>query len=143
MRSTYEAKKVLRDLGMPYEHIDAYKNDCMLFWKATAGLDKCSERIESRYKTNHRRGKKIAHKVLHYFSLTLRLQKLYISKERASDMRWHKDKHVDDGILRHLVDSVDWKEQDLHYPQLSQDPCNARLRLASDSFNPFRNMSTL
>ncbi|KAK9995691.1 hypothetical protein SO802_020377 [Lithocarpus litseifolius] len=32
-RSTYEAKKILRDLGMLYEHIDACKNDCALFWK--------------------------------------------------------------------------------------------------------------
>ena len=32
-RSTYEAKKILRDLGMSYEHIDACKNDSALFWK--------------------------------------------------------------------------------------------------------------
>ena len=30
-RSTYEAKKILRDLGMSYKHIDACKNDCALF----------------------------------------------------------------------------------------------------------------
>ena len=32
-RSTYEAKKILRDLGMSYKHIDPYENDCTLFWK--------------------------------------------------------------------------------------------------------------
>ena len=30
-RSTYEAKKILRDLSMSYKHIDACKNDCALF----------------------------------------------------------------------------------------------------------------
>ena len=30
-RSTYEAKKILCDLGMSYKHIDACKNDCALF----------------------------------------------------------------------------------------------------------------
>ena len=39
-RSTYEAKKILHDLGMLYEHIDACKNDCALFWKKNENLDK-------------------------------------------------------------------------------------------------------
>ena len=30
-RSTYKAKKILRDLGMSYKHIDACKNYCALF----------------------------------------------------------------------------------------------------------------
>ena len=30
-RSIYEVKKILRDLGLSYEHIHAYKNDCELF----------------------------------------------------------------------------------------------------------------
>ena len=37
-RSTYEAKKILRDLDMSYEHIDACKNDCALFWKENENL---------------------------------------------------------------------------------------------------------
>ena len=31
LRSTYETKKKLHDLGMSYEHIHARKNDCALF----------------------------------------------------------------------------------------------------------------
>ena len=49
-RSTYEAKKILRDLGMSYEHIDACKNDCALFWKENENLDKCSVCEAPRYK---------------------------------------------------------------------------------------------
>ena len=72
-KSTYEAKKMLRDLGMSYEHIDACKNDCILYWKENEGLDKCPQCQEFKYKLNHSRGKKIAHKVLCYFPLTPRL----------------------------------------------------------------------
>ena len=32
-KSTCEAKKILCYLGMSYEHIDACKNNCALFWK--------------------------------------------------------------------------------------------------------------
>jgi len=39
--STYEAKKILRDLGMLYEHIDAYEHE---------NLDKCSVCEVPRYK---------------------------------------------------------------------------------------------
>ena len=38
-RSTYEAKKILRDLGLSYKHIHACKNDCALVWKENANLD--------------------------------------------------------------------------------------------------------
>ena len=49
-RSTYEAKKILHDLGMSYEYIDACKNDCALFWKESDNLDKCPVCKAPRYK---------------------------------------------------------------------------------------------
>ena len=57
--STYEVKKILRDLGMSYEHIDACKNDCALFWKENENLDKCLVCEEPRYKDTQAQGKKI------------------------------------------------------------------------------------
>ena len=49
-RSTYEAKKILCDLGMSYEHIDCCKNDCALFWKENENLDKYPMCETPRYK---------------------------------------------------------------------------------------------
>ncbi|XP_059284098.1 uncharacterized protein LOC132037582 [Lycium ferocissimum] len=39
--SYYEAKKVIRDLGLSYKKIDACKNDCMLYWKDDNCLESC------------------------------------------------------------------------------------------------------
>ena len=39
--NTYQAKKFLRDMGLGYEKIPAYRNDCMLFWKDNKHLDSC------------------------------------------------------------------------------------------------------
>ena len=86
-RSTYEAKKILHDLGMSYEHIDACKNDCALFWKETEKLDKWPVCEVPKYKDTLAQGKKIPHKVLRYFPLTPRLRRLYMSSQRAKDMR--------------------------------------------------------
>jgi hypothetical protein len=140
-RSTYEAKKILRDLGLSYEHIHACKNDCALFWKENANLDVCPECKESRYKVNHVSGTKITHKVLRYFPLTPRLRRLYMSRKRAEDMRWYIDKRVDDGISRHPADSEEWKEFDVQHPRFAFEPRNVRLGLATDGFNPFGNMN--
>ena len=56
-RSNYEVKKILRDLGMSYDHINACKNDCELFWKENENLDKCSVCKAPRYKDTRAQGK--------------------------------------------------------------------------------------
>ena len=104
-RSTYKAKKILHDLGMIYEHIDACKNDYALFWKENENLDKCPVCEVPRFKDTCAQGKMIPHKVLHYFPLTPRLRRFYMSGQRAKDMRWYIDKRVDDGIMRHPANS--------------------------------------
>ncbi|XXG77965.1 hypothetical protein AAC387_Pa08g2009 [Persea americana] len=135
--SVYEAKKLLRDLGMGYKNIDACKHNCVLYWKENAQLDKCPECEEPRYKVNDGKRKKVPHKVLRYFPLTPRLRRLYMSRKTATEMRWHSEKRVDDGIARHPADSVEWKEFDKKYPEFAQETRNVRLGLATDGFNPF------
>jgi hypothetical protein len=49
-KSTYEAKKYLRDLGLEYEKIPACRNDCMLYWKETEKLDICTMCRASKWK---------------------------------------------------------------------------------------------
>ncbi|KAA0067295.1 Transposon, En/Spm-like protein [Cucumis melo var. makuwa] len=141
--SYYEAKKRLRDLGMGYESIHVCKFDCALFWKDYASLDKCPHCGESRYRLNDRKGKQISHKVLRYFPLKARMQRLFLSEHTAVDMRWHKGKRCEtEGILRHPPDAEGWKHFDEQYPCFASDARNVRLALSSDGFNPFGNMST-
>lgn len=139
-KSIHDAKKLLRDLGLSYELIDACINDCVLFWKENANLDKCPKCNTSRYKINGRRGKKIPHKILRYLPVTPRLKKLYMNKKIAKSMRWHKDKRVEDGELRHPADGEEWKEFDTQHPEFALEPRNVRLGIATDGFNPFGNM---
>ena len=140
-RFTYEAKKILRDLSMSYEHIYTCKNDCALYWKENKNLDKCPMYKAPWYKDTRTQGKKIPHKVLCYFQLTSRLRRLYMLGQRAKDMRWYIDKRVDDGIMRHPVDSEEWKKFDLQHPDFALEPRNVRLGLATDGFNSFRKMN--
>ncbi|KAF7128108.1 hypothetical protein RHSIM_Rhsim11G0023200 [Rhododendron simsii] len=140
-KSINECKKLLRDLGLGYEFIHACPMDCVLFWKEKAHLQKCPKCHSSRYKVNDGKGKKIPQKILRYFPLTPRLQRLYMTLEIAKDMRWHSDKRVDDEQMRHPADTPQWKEFDRIYPEFSMETRNVRLGLATDGFNPFGTMS--
>jgi uncharacterized protein YybS (DUF2232 family) len=52
-------------------------------------------------------GKKISQKVLRYFPIKPRLQRLFISKDIAKQMRWHKDERKDDSnTLGHPTDAI-------------------------------------
>ncbi|TYJ99687.1 hypothetical protein E5676_scaffold562G00810 [Cucumis melo var. makuwa] len=77
------------------------------------------------------------------FEELTKLKRLFLSKRIASEMRWHKDKRVDTkDVLRRPADVAGWKHFDKEFPQFASEPRNVCLGLASDSFNPFGNMST-
>ncbi|BBH03030.1 hypothetical protein Prudu_013783 [Prunus dulcis] len=101
-------------------------------------LDTCPICNESRFKmTSQNRTTKIPQKVMRYLPLKPRLQRLYMSTHTATDMRWHKEKRVDDDVMRHPADGEAWKEFDRTFPEFAADPRNVRLGLATDGFNPY------
>ena len=57
-------------------------------------------------------------------------------------MKWHTNGRVNDGLLRHPADSKTWKSFDSKYIEFSSEPCNVRLGLAADGFDPYGNISS-
>ena len=89
-----KVQRMVRDLGLDYVKIHACENDCVLFWKENADLDSCSICIQSRWKNlndgaekdavdvvadgiNNNK-KRLPRKILRYFPLTPRLQRIYM-----------------------------------------------------------------
>ncbi|XP_042983252.1 uncharacterized protein LOC122312657 [Carya illinoinensis] len=108
----------------------------------TVDKEACSKCEEPRWVSTRGKKGKIPHKVLQYFPLKLRLQRLFMSKNIAKSMKWHREERVDDhSTLRHLADSKMWRQFDKHHTWFAQDSCNVKLGLVSDGFNPFNNMS--
>lgn len=144
-KSYHEAKTLMRELGLGYIAIHACKYDCALFWgKDNENLRSCPECGEPRYKVVEGKFKKIPQKVLRYFPLKPRLQRLFMSRMTAVDMRWHKEKRVrEENVFRHPADSKVWEDFDKENEWFSNEPRNIRLGLASDGFNPFGDMSTM
>jgi hypothetical protein len=103
-------------------------------WKDEIYLDEDRQPKSSR--------KKCPVKVLRWFPLIPRLQRLFMSEHIAPHMRWHEKDCTKDGVLRHPADSEAWKSFDLLHPEFSANSRNVRLGLTSDGFNPFGNIST-
>jgi hypothetical protein len=82
-KSYNDMKVLLRKLGFGYVSIDVCKYDCALFWKDNEDDDHCPVCGFTRWKVNKEGRKKVPHKVLRYFPIIPRLQKLFMSKQRA------------------------------------------------------------
>ncbi|KAF7152381.1 hypothetical protein RHSIM_Rhsim01G0150600 [Rhododendron simsii] len=63
-----------------------------------------------------------------------------MNKKIGKNMRWHKDKRVDDEEWMHPADGDEWKEFDIQHPEFALEPRNVRLGIAIDGFNRFGNM---
>ncbi|KAG8472230.1 hypothetical protein CXB51_034470 [Gossypium anomalum] len=150
-QSCQDMKRLIKDLGLGYDKIHSCPNDCMLYWGDQKNQQSCHVCGKSRWMNSNTEDvntdeggaqlRKKPVKVLRYFPLIPRLQRLFMSSKTAESMRWHNDQRTDDGLLRHPADSLAWKSFDSKFPSFS-DPRNVRLGLAADGFNPFKIMST-
>lgn len=83
--SFHKARKVIRDLGLNYEKIHSCPNDCIFFWNDNSNLDNYVVCGSSRWKnvcdelTN--KTTKVPAKVLRYFPLKPRLQRIFMCSE--------------------------------------------------------------
>jgi hypothetical protein len=143
-----KVQKVVRDLGLDYQKIHACVNDCVLFRKDYEKMDKRPKCGECRWKmaasdekdeesSCGSPKKRVPRKILRYFPLTPRLERLYMRECTSSQMRWHKEGLVSDDKMRHPADSMGWKHVYNKYPEFASDVRNVRVGLASDDFNPF------
>ncbi|GKG20420.1 hypothetical protein Tco_0380221, partial [Tanacetum coccineum] len=70
-----------------------------------------------RWKDSNTPGKKVPKKVLRYFPIISKLQRLYKSSHTAKDMIWHATgKCTEPGKMQHPIDGRAWKKFDTKYP---------------------------
>ncbi|KAK9049145.1 hypothetical protein SSX86_031888 [Deinandra increscens subsp. villosa] len=81
--SMYEAKKLLKGIGLEYEKIHACENDCVLFWNEHKDASECPTCGTSRWKKNT---KNVPRKVLWYFPPIPRFRRMFSSPEIAHDL---------------------------------------------------------
>ncbi|XP_026428816.1 uncharacterized protein LOC113324740 [Papaver somniferum] len=133
-RSTYQAKKILKAMGSWYTKIHACINNCILYWNEYKDEKVCPTCKAPRWKVD-RDGKvyeNVPAKVLWYFDIIPRFQRLFQSKPTVEDLIWHDTTRNKDGVLRHPADSHSWREIDNNFPEIKGDPRNLRLAVSTD-----------
>ncbi|CAM8928535.1 unnamed protein product [Rhodiola kirilowii] len=132
-----DIKKILKNLGLSYETIHACEYGCILYYKEFENLCSCPVCNEPRYvHSDHMT--RVPKKVVKYFPLTPRLQRLYMSSHIAKEMRWHAHRRTsNDGIIRHPADGKAWQDFNKEFPSFASEIRNVRLGLSTDGFNPF------
>jgi hypothetical protein len=142
-KDMYQSKKLLSALGMEYEKIDVCKDNCMIFCKEQKNEMKCLKCGKPRFvEVINEDGEKVmtntTNKQLCYMPLTPRMKSLFISKNTARHMRWHKEGvHENDQVMVHLPDSEAWKaldDFDLDFARAARNVC---IGLATDGFSPY------
>ncbi|XP_052295778.1 uncharacterized protein LOC127901818 [Citrus sinensis] len=112
-KSMYEARKIMKLLGLDYEKIHACRNDCILYRNEFENLSECP-----------------------------RLKRMFQSPQTAENLTWHENKRIRDGKLRHPADSPAWQLIDKKWPDFAQEPRNFWFALSSDGINPHSTLST-
>ncbi|GJR91247.1 putative transposon, En/Spm-like protein [Tanacetum coccineum] len=108
---------------------------CILYWKDNKELTVCPTCGISRWKVDNKTHKvyeNIPAKVMWYFPIIPRLQRLFKLESISEDLRWHATRRITDGVLRHPADSQAWRTIDEKFPEIAKDPRNLRLGISAD-----------
>nr|GEV27232.1 hypothetical protein [Tanacetum cinerariifolium] len=135
VEKTYQAKKLMRMMGSGYKKIHVCSKNCILYRKDNKDLTVCPTYGISRWKVDnktHKVYKNIPAKVMWYFTIIPRLQRLFKLESISEDLRWHATRRIKNGVLRHLTDSQAWCTIDEKFPKIAKDPRNLRLGISAD-----------
>ena len=140
----YRSKRMVSELGLGYEKIDACPNHCMLYYKENSDKNVCLVCKESRFKPKTTtKNKDVPYLVLRYFPIIPRLQRLFMIVNTSKYMQWHADGvRQHESMMTHPANAEAWKKFNTAHPKFALDPQNVRLGLCTDGFNPFSNSSS-
>jgi hypothetical protein len=65
------------------------------------------------------------------------MEQMFRTLAQVELMVWHWKNQSQDGLLRHAVDSKQWKFIDVHWPTFSREVRNVQLGLVIVGVNPF------
>lgn len=138
--NTYEMKKMIMKMGLEHEAIHCCSNGHILYDGSDhEHLSECPNCGDSRYV---RGSDTIPKKVLRYFPIIPRLQRLFRCPEVAALMKWHATNKSDDGYMRSAVDSPQWAAVERIDPTFKEEDNNVYMGLVADGVNPFGNQSS-
>ena len=106
--SSYRAaSQYVKRLEHSYKSCNICPNNCRVYRNTLANVDSCLKCRAPRKK--RARKSLVPHKVLRHFPLIPRLKRMFRSPVQAAAMTWWALHHSDDGVMRHVSHSKQWK----------------------------------
>jgi len=103
-RNTYETKKMILKMGLEHQAIRCCPDGHVLFkGPELESMSHCPQCGLSHYVTG---SEIVPKKVLRYFPIIPRLQRLFRCLEVAQLMKWHVNNKSNDGYMRSVADSL-------------------------------------
>jgi len=84
----------------------------------------------------------VTYRKLRYFSITLRLQRLFKSSKIVEHMIWHHSQNVVDEVMVHPFNGEAWNQFSMVHPQFLMEPQNIYVMLCIGGFNTFGSFVT-
>ena len=110
----------------------------MLYHLENDELTECMTCEHSYYKLKtSTRKTPVTYKKLRYFSITPRLQRLFMSLRTGKQMTWHQSHDTVDGVMMHPSNSKAWKHFNSVHPYFSAKTRNMHIGLCTNIFKPF------
>lgn len=127
---------MLKQLGLAYDIIDVCPDGCMLFrGVGSEDWNHCFKCGKAQYKWV---GKSLVPaKVLGYFPLIQRLQRMFSTFGQAKWMTWWAENRSRDEKIRYVCDGLLWKWIDANLGDFGASARNLRLALATDEVCPY------
>jgi len=101
-KNFYTAKFMIKPFSLGYQKIDMCSNFCILNYLENVDFTKCKICRHARYKLRINRGRTlVAYRNLKYFSITPKLQKLFMLTNTTKHIKWHHSYDAVDEVMMH------------------------------------------
>jgi hypothetical protein len=143
-RNYYEAKNIIKKLGLNYKKIHACPHGCVLYRKEYENLTSCPKSGcgKSRYMPN---SKSSPCRVVRWFPFIPCVLRMFRSPTISKLLRHHQEHpNIDETVMKSVADSPAWKHITFEHvdPTFALEPRNLRLGLSLDGVNPFLHSNT-
>ena len=143
-RNYYEAKNIIKKLGLNYKQIHACPSRCVLYRKENENLTSCPKVGcgKPRYMPNSTSSPV---RVVRWFPFIPRALRMFQSPAISKLLRFHQDHpNLDETVMKSVADSPAWKHITSEHvdPSFGLEKRNLRLGLSLDGVNPFPHSNT-
>ena len=143
-RNYFEAKNIIKKLGLNYKQIHACPSRCVLYRKEHENLTSCLKVgcRKSRYMPNSTSSPV---RLVRWFLFIPRALRMFRSPAISKLLRFHQNNpNTDETVMKLVVDSPTWKHITSEYvdPTFALEKRNLRFGLSLDGVNPFPHSNT-